>query len=178
MTKTQNRSVDDHINEIDEVSDDITDVRWMDIPVLVILSCLFLLVIAQTIMRPMGLSIVWSDEVARILIILFGFIGSITCVRKGSHIFLQFFYRYIPRYSIKSLLITTETISALFWGYLGYWTCQLALRIPSSYATIDLPKSAVYWVVSSACVLMVLMGIFRIFKLKSTSADDLAEQVL
>ena len=90
------------VDELEEVTDDISDVRWYDIPVLAIFGVLFFIVALQFFTRyVLNDSLGWTEEIARYLLILVGFIGGITAVRKNKHIFLEFMFHYLPRRSLK-----------------------------------------------------------------------------
>ncbi|MCB1812739.1 MAG: TRAP transporter small permease subunit, partial [Candidatus Competibacteraceae bacterium] len=81
---------------VDEVSADISDVYWIDAPVLIIFWILLGIVMLQFVTRYVfNDSVGWTEEIARYLLIFLTFIGSVTCVRQGAHIFLEFFYRYV-----------------------------------------------------------------------------------
>lgn len=168
------------MNEVEEVTDDISDIKLFDIPVLIIFFTLFFVVALQFFTRyVLNNSLGWTEEIARYLLILMGFVGSITCVRKGKHIYLEFVYRFIPKKSIKPLIIFTESIVAAFFAYAGFLGIQLAQRTQSQrMISLDLPKSFIYYIVVASCFAMALFAITKLIKIIKTPANTIAESVL
>jgi len=69
-----------------------------DYLVLIVFWALAGVVFAQFFSRyVLNSSITWTGEIARYLPICVGFAGSIMAVRKNSHIFVEVFYRFMPR---------------------------------------------------------------------------------
>jgi len=162
--------------EIEEVTDDISDVPLSDIPVLIVFWLLFLIVALQFFTRyVLNDSLAWTEEIARFFLIFLAFIGSITCIRRGSHIYLEFFYRYLPAAAIKPLAMGVETIVALFFTFAGWYGIGLAQRTSSQrMISVDLPKGIVYWVVVVACFAMVATSLWNIVKLARRPAAEVA----
>ena len=87
----EGRGPDDLAAGIEEITDDISDVGWLDIPVLIVFAALFIIVALQFFTRyVLNDSMGWTEEIARYFLIILGFVGSVTCVRKKKHIFLEF----------------------------------------------------------------------------------------
>ena len=166
------------LSELDEVTDDISDVKVYDIPVLVIFVILIFIVALQFFTRyALNDSLGWTEEIARYLLILLGFIGSITCIRKGKHIYLEFFYRYVPRATIKSIAIFVEGIVAAFFGYAGVLGLELAERTKAQrMVSIDLPKSVIYYIVVFSCFAMAVFALFRLVRYITMSSEDVAQE--
>lgn len=164
----------------EEVNDDISDVSWMDVPVLIVFWMLFLIVALQFFTRyVLNDSLAWTEEIARFFLIFLAFVGSITCVRKGSHIFLEFFYRYLPAVAIKPLALFVELVIAMFFGFLGWYGIELAQRTSAQrMISIDLPKGIVYWVVVVACFAMTLVAIANLWRTIRRPAADVAADKL
>lgn len=161
---------------IEDVSDDISDVNWLDLPVLAVLLVLIVLVAVQFFTRyVLNDSIGWTEEIARYFLIALGFVGSVSCVRKGKHIYLEFFYRYIPKDKIKALAISAETICTLFYGAFALMTIGLADKTSAqSMVSIDLPKSIVYYVVVLAAIAMCGFSLAKLFSLIRTPSAEVA----
>jgi TRAP-type C4-dicarboxylate transport system permease small subunit len=101
-------------------------------------------------------SMAWTEEIARYLLIAVGFIGSILCVRKNTHIQVEFFYRYIPPGFAKILVHSVDVGRIFFFGYLS-WVCfKLAGRTKQMMVSIDFPKSIMYYII---CVCLAAMAI-------------------
>lgn len=163
-----------------DVNDDISDVSWMDFPVLIILVLLILLVAVQFFTRyVLNDSLGWTEEIARYFLIALGFVGSVSCVRKGKHIFLEFFYRYIPRNRIKTLAISAETVTVVFYAVFACLAFVLAEKTSAqSMVSVDLPKSLIYYVVGISSVLMSVFSALKLFSIFRSDAEQVADDKL
>lgn len=172
-------------NEVDpgfgnmDVHEDISDVIWADIPVLIIFWLLLGIVMLQFFTRyVLNDSLGWTEEIARYLLIFLTFVGSITCVRKGAHIFLEFFYRYLPRVLVKPVAVSVELVSTAFYAFAGYLTIQLAQETSAqNMVSIDLPKGIIYWTVMVCFFLMALTAAYRAVLRVRASSDSIAEEM-
>lgn len=158
--------------EIEEVTDDISDFRWFDVPILIIFWVLFGIVALQFFTRyVLNDSLGWTEEIARYFLIFLGFVGSVGCVRKGKHIFLEFFYRYLPDSFIKPIALLVELIVAGFFGYTAYLCVELAQRTSQNMVSVPLPKSLIYYTVILACAFMAFFAVLNFIRMAKTSAD-------
>ncbi|WP_054000118.1 TRAP transporter small permease [Ahrensia marina] len=166
--------------EIEEITDDISDISWMDSPVIVIFVILIGLVAAQFFTRyVLNDSLAWTEEVSRYFLVLLCFVGAITCVRKGSHIYLEFFYLFLPRWMIKPVAVSAEVITASFFGWLGVLGLELAYKTKAQYmASVPLPKSLIYYTVTASCFLMALFAFIRIIQILRRDAGSVAAEKL
>lgn len=173
-------AVDSAIESIEEVTDDISDVRSYDIPVLIIFLILFFIVALQFFTRyVLNDSLGWTEEFARYFLILLGFVGSITCVRKGSHIYLEFFYRYLTPGFVKPLAVTVEASVGAFFGYAAFLGIELAQRTQAQrMVSIDLPKGIIYYTVVISCLAMALFAAFRAYRMAKTPAEEVMAEKL
>lgn len=147
------------------------DFKLVDAPVMILFWALMCIVFLQFFTRYiLNDSLAWTEEIARFLLVLVGFVGSITAVRKGSHIFLEFLYRFVPGSVAKFMSISSEVICVLFYGYCGWLSAQIALKTHQTLVSVELPKSYLYWVISVSFVLMSVYSFFKAvskFKLSS-----------
>jgi TRAP-type C4-dicarboxylate transport system permease small subunit len=185
MTNTINDNesggeADVEIDAVEEVTDDISDIRIYDIPVLVTFLALFLIVALQFFTRyVLNDSLGWTEEIARYLLIVLGFLGSVTCVRKGSHIYLEFFYRYLSARVTKWLSVTVELGVAVFFCCMGYLGIELAQRTHAQrMVSIDLPKGIIYYTVVLACLAMVIFAAARALRYSRISAEQVVAEKL
>ncbi|WP_346913586.1 TRAP transporter small permease [uncultured Roseibium sp.] len=131
------------------------DFRPVDLPGLIALWCLAVIVFLQFFTRyVLNDSLAWTEEIARYVLILVAFLGAITVTRKGTHIFLEFFYRYIPHVAGKWLTVAMEALSCFFYGYMAYVAVLLALKTKTKMASAEIPKSLVYWAVAVGLAVM------------------------
>lgn len=83
MEKIQKDDVEMALEEFDELSDDLSDFKWYDIPVLGIFWLLIIVVALQFVSRYIfNDSIAWTEEIARYLLIIMCFVGGIMCKKK------------------------------------------------------------------------------------------------
>lgn len=73
------------VHTIDHVVNTI--LRWI---VMIMLSVMSVIVFAQVVFRIVHLSIPWSEELSKYLLIWSTFMGAALCVRKGSLVGLEF----------------------------------------------------------------------------------------
>ena len=162
-----------------DVLDDISDIKWIDAPVFVVFWLLLIIVFIQFFTRyALNSSLAWTEEIARYLLILLGFVGSVTCVRKRSHIFLEFFYRYLPPAVVKWIVIIVSFINTAFFTYAGILSIELAQRTHhQSMTSIDLPKGIIYWIVAISCFAMALVALWEFISLFRKRGVDVAHEL-
>ncbi|OUE44446.1 C4-dicarboxylate ABC transporter permease [Billgrantia desiderata SP1] len=155
--------------EIDfNVAFDDDDFRFRDYAVedyvtLVVFWALIFVVFLQFFTRyVLGDSTTWTEEIARYLLILVGFIGSVMAVRRGTHIMVEFFYHYMPGWLSRLLNVAVEIASIAFYTMLAWITFKLAGRTGGMMISVDVPKSVLYYAVCAAFVLMAVRGLQRL----------------
>ncbi len=155
----------------------IADFHWSDLPGLLALWLLAMIVFLQFFTRyVLNDSLAWTEEIARYALILVAYFGAISVTRKGTHIFLEFFYRYLPPAFGKWLSVAMEFLSFVFYGYLSYLAVVLAQKTRTKMASIEIPKSLLYWGVSIALAVMALFSLYWLIrKFRQSPADVLRE---
>jgi len=173
-------AVDSAIESVEEVTDDISDIRSYDVPVLIIFLILFFIVALQFYTRyVLNDSLGWTEEIARYFLILLGFVGSVTCVRKGSHIYLEFFYRYLSPGLVKPLAVAVESLVGMFFGYLAFLGIELAQRTHAQrMVSIDLPKGIIYYTVVISCIAMAIFAAVRALRMAKEPAEKVMAEKL
>lgn len=159
------------------------DIQWIDLPGLLALWILAFIVFLQFFTRyVLNDSLAWTEEIARYVLILVAYLGAITVTRKGTHIFLEFFYRYLPALLAKWLSVCMELCSMVFWGYLAYIAVELAQKTRTKMASAEIPKSLLYWAVAIALGIMAVYSLIWLVKKIRTPADtvlhDIEQQAL
>ena len=137
----------------EEAHVDLSDLRWSDALVFAIFWILFGVVFLQFFTRyVLNNSLGWTEEIARYLLILVTFVGSVTAMRKGSHIAVEALLVYLPREARHWTLVAVDGLVALFCGAMAWYAYQLGALAPGYMVSIDIPKSYLYWAVSAALV--------------------------
>ncbi len=151
------------------------DITWKDYPALILFWSLMLIVFLQFFTRyVLNDSLGWTEEIARFLLVMVGFVGSVTAVRKGAHIFLEFIYRFVPTSIVKILSVTAEVISCVFYVICTWLSVQIALQSNQTLVSIELPKSYIYWVVAVSFAAMSLYSFrWMMFKYRQSSENIL-----
>jgi TRAP-type transport system small permease protein len=130
---------------------DLSDLRPQDGLVFAIFWALFGVVLLQFYTRyVLNDSLGWTEEIARYLLILVTFVGSITAMRKGSHISVEALLIYMPRRVRHWLLVVVDALVAVFCGAMAWYGWELGNRAPGYMVSIDLPKAWMYWAVAGA----------------------------
>ena len=93
------------VHTIDHVVNTI--LRWI---VMIMLSVMSVVVFAQVVFRIVHLSIPWSEELSKYLLIWSTFMGAALCVRKGSLVGLEFLQSALPERGQKALKIVLSII--------------------------------------------------------------------
>ncbi|RAH38404.1 TRAP transporter small permease [Halomonas sp. SL1] len=107
----------------------------------------------------LGNSLAWTEEMARYLLIVVGFLGGAMAVRKSSHIAVEFFYRYMPDAMARVTSTLVDFIRIAFYGIASWITYQLAERTNSMMVSVDVPKSVIYYLVLVGFLMMLLRSI-------------------
>jgi len=162
------------------VRDDVeaVDIKLVDLPGFIALWGLALIVFLQFFTRyVLNDSLAWTEEIARYVLILVTFLGAITVTRKGTHIFLEFFYRYLPPLAGKWLSIAMEALSLLFYGYMAIIGVQLALKTRTKMASAEIPKSLVYWCVVAGLVAIALYSLVWLIRKIRQRPEDVVREI-
>lgn len=136
---------------------DLSDIRAVDYPVLVVFWALAGVVFLQFFTRyVLNDSLGWTEEIARFLLIAVTFIGAITAVRKRSHIAVEVLYRWLPRRLGRALHALVDLVALVFYAGLAWFSAGLAQRTHQMMVSIDVPKAWLYWGVAACFALMAL----------------------
>ena len=95
--------------------------------VMIMLSVMSIVVFAQVIFRIVHLSIPWSEELSKYLLIWCTFLGSAMCIRKGSLVGLEFLKNALPQKHQKILQTILNLIVCpllIFLIVIGFWSVK------------------------------------------------------
>jgi len=97
----------------------------------------------------------WTEEIARYLLIAVTFLGGAMAVRRGSHIQVDFVYRFIPPAAGRVMSTFVDAVRIAFFGYAVWLTWLLIDRIVTQrMAVIELPIGLVFGAMLVGFVLM------------------------
>lgn len=157
---------------------DISDFGLIDLPGLIALWCLASIVFLQFFTRyVLNDSLAWTEEIARYILIVVGFFGAISVTRKGTHIFLEFFYRYLSPRAGKWLTTLMELVSLAFYGYLAWLAVELAMKTRTKMASVEIPKSLLYWSVAVALAAMTFYSAYWLVRKIRQSPEDVLKEL-
>ena len=105
------------------------------------------------------------------------FFGAISVTRKGTHIFLEFFYRYLSPRAGKWLAVIMELVSVVFYGYLTWLAVELAQKTRTKMASVEIPKSLLYWGVVVALAAMTVFSIYWLVRKIRQSPEDVLREL-
>lgn len=129
--------------------------------VLIVFWILGIVVFAQFFSRyVLNSSIVWTEEAARYLLIIVGFLGSGVVAKKNGHIYVEAGYRIIPRKFGFIISTVVDLIKIVFYGVLAYLSAKIIPHMAAeSMTSVFLPMSYLYIPVLIGCVMMTLRSI-------------------
>jgi TRAP-type C4-dicarboxylate transport system permease small subunit len=100
-------------------------------------------------------SIAWTEEVARYLLVLLGFVGSIRACRRGSHIAVEALVDALPP-GPRRLVQRLTAVLAIFLLLWGAWLASEVMQLVrfQRLASVDVPLNWLYAIVALAFALM------------------------
>tara|TARA_R110002051_G_C8674331_1_gene490895 strand:- start:331 stop:867 length:537 start_codon:yes stop_codon:yes gene_type:complete len=107
----------------------------------------------------MGGSLGWTEELARYLLIALTFFGSAMAVRRHTHIYVEYFFQFFSISSQKIIRDLIDVGRCLFFGVLTYSVFQMATLTQSMMASLDYPKSIIYYVVFAGLLFTTLRSL-------------------
>jgi TRAP-type C4-dicarboxylate transport system permease small subunit len=134
----------------------LKDYKIEDYVVLILFWALTVVVFAQFFSRyVMNSAIVWTEEIARYLLIVICFLGSGIASRKGGHIAIEAAYRLFPRGVGRALSILVDILTIAFNGIGTYLAVRiLPVMMEQRLTTVRLSMGALYIPVLLGFVLM------------------------
>ena len=105
-------------------------------------------------------AITWTEEIARYLLIVVGFLGSVMGVRKGTHIFVEVFYRFMPTRLSVMASRTVDLVQIIFFGVGALLSWQMIpIMHQHRMVSVKVPMSVIYIVVFVSFLLMLLRSV-------------------
>jgi TRAP-type C4-dicarboxylate transport system permease small subunit len=139
----------------------LSDMKWEDWLVLVIFWALAIVVFLQFFSRyVLNSAIVWTEEIARYLLIAVGFLGSAIAARKRAHIYMEFGYRFFPKTIGFIMSTAVDIIKIVFFGMCTYLSIKiLPIMFRQRMTTVPFSMGLVYSAVLIGFVLMTYRSI-------------------
>lgn len=139
---------------------------WICIPIFWVLACV---VFWQFFTRyALDSSAVWTEEVARQLLILLTFYGAGYALRTRAHICISYFVTRLRGGGRKIADEISSLLQLAFYGYSIFLCIKIAKATQfQTLMSVDVSKSAVYYAVAASFVIMALrclIDIYRVFK--------------
>ncbi|MBO6718015.1 MAG: TRAP transporter small permease [Rhizobiaceae bacterium] len=135
----------------------ISDISWVDAPGIFVFWILAIIVFLQFFTRyVLNDSLAWTEEVARYLLILVCFLGSISATRRGSHIMIEFFIRSAPPAAAKAITVIAELITFGFYGTITWIGIELTQKTRQKMISLPIPKAWIYTICVIALGLMTI----------------------
>ena len=139
----------------------LRDYAIEDYVVLLVFWVLAAVVFAQFFSRyVLNSSIAWTEEIARYLLICVGFLGSVMAVRKRTHIYVEVFYRFMPKWLGRSFSTVVDLIKVVFFAIGTVLSIRvIPIMARQRMVSINVPLSVIYWVVLIGFAIMTLRSI-------------------
>lgn len=149
------------IHDIDKVINKI--LRFI---VIIMLSVMSVVVFAQVLFRIVHLSIPWSEELSKYLLIWSTFLGAAICIRKGSLVGLEFLKNSMSEEKQKILQTILNLIVCamlLFLINVGFWAVRRVwfqitpvLKLSMGLMYADIPIGSVFMLINQILVTIYL----------------------
>ena len=108
-------------------------------------------------------SLGWTEEVASNGLVLVVFLGSVMCVRRGSHIRVDIVHRLIPRRAARALQIAVDVLTAAFFAHMAWLIWRyVSLVGHERMITLDVSRGWIFNTVLAAFALMCLRAVQRL----------------
>lgn len=159
---------------IEERETSISDIQWIDIPAILVFWVLAVVVFLQFFTRyVLNDSLAWTEEVARYLLILVCFLGSISAVRRGGHIALEFFIRMVPSAYGKAMAVVAELITVALYGALTIIGFTLINKTRQKMVTLPVPKAWIYAICVAALAAMTVYSAILLWRKIHQKPEDI-----
>src|SRR5260221_6191823 len=134
---------------------------WEDWGTLAVFWILALVVFYQVFTRyVMNDAAGWTEEIARYLLIAVTFLGGAMAVRRGTHIQVDFVYRFLPPAAGRVMSTFVDAVRIAFFGYAAWLTWLLIDRIGTQrMAVVELPIGLVFGAMLVGFALMFLRAL-------------------
>ena len=141
------------------------------------LWALFLVVALQFFTRyVLNDSLGWTEEIARMLLIVLTYVGAIVCARKNSHIRVNLVIELLPDGLRNWAVRFIDLMSSVFFLFLSWTAMQFALVTRLKMSSIEIPKSIIFWICAVALLLMAFHYLIHFLNGGDKSTDNSQHQ--
>jgi len=153
----------------------VADIGWIDAPGILVFWVLAVVVFLQFFTRyVLNDSLAWTEEVARYLLILVTFLGSVSVVRRGTHIMLEFVQRAVPPLYGKVLAVIAELITFGFFGTLTWIGITLTKKTRQQMISLPVPKAWIYSICVAALAVMTVYSARSLWRKIRAKPEEIA----
>lgn len=122
-----------------------------------VLWALFLVVALQFFTRyVLNSSLGWTEEIARMLLIILTYVGAVVCARNQSHIRVDLVVSMFPMRIQVWWNGAIDILSGGLFAFLSWTAIQFAMTTRLEMSTIELSKSIIFWICAVSLGLMAL----------------------
>lgn len=123
------------------------------------------IVFAQFVMRyGFRSSIIWSEEIARTLLIALTFLGCAIATRRNTNISIEVIFAYIPRSWGRFLVAVVDLGKIMLCAALTHMGYTLTITTRQKLTSIDVSKSWLYGAVTTFLALMTIYAVIIAFR--------------
>ena len=142
-----------------------------------VLWALFFIVALQFFTRyVLNDSFGWTEEVARMLLIVLTYVGAVVCARKNTHIRVDLILDMLPDQLRRFIVRTIDLVSAVFFLFLTVVAVQFALVTKLKMSSVAIPKSILFWICGFALLLMAFHYFMHFRKGNDTPSSDTPQE--
>jgi len=117
-------------------------------------------------------SLGWTEEIARMLLIVLTYTGAVVCARTNTHIRVDLIVNMLPNNLRNLVLRGIDLVSVVFFLFLSWTAMQFALITRLKMSSIEIPKSIIFWVCALALLLMAFHYLLHFLKGYDNPSDS------
>jgi TRAP-type C4-dicarboxylate transport system permease small subunit len=164
--------------QFDDEKTDLSAISWIDAPGILVFWVLAIVVFLQFFTRyVLNDSLAWTEEVARYLLILVCFLGSVTATRRGTHIMLEFLMRIVPSKLAKAMTVLAQTITLGFFASMTWIGIELTQKTRQKMISLPIPKAWIYTICVIALGLMALYSALWLWRRLRQTPEELVRSL-
>lgn len=130
--------------------------------VLLLLTCVTLGVIS----REMNSPLIWTDEIARFIMLWLVVAGWIMATRRKGHIRINFFLQKLSPSALKMAEIIIQSLMVIFGGMIAYYSIELTLKnFELEATTVPISMAFMYAPMILAGLVTLIQALIEIFEL-------------